>query len=181
MSTKTPSRLNDVLNAETFRQLTDDNFAVLAEDTAKRVATYQSGTPTTIIGPPTSGARVEHEFWRDALGGEWRCTAAGTPGTWVQIRPAAVTADPSSGTIPTGYLTLNVAESALKVHAGSYAWHVIIGSNASDLIGFHGATPVAQAAHIADPSGGATVDSEARTAINAILVALENKGLLASS
>jgi hypothetical protein len=48
-----------------------------------RVATYQNGTPTTLIGPPTSGAHVQHEFWRDALGGEFRCTAAGTPGTWI--------------------------------------------------------------------------------------------------
>lgn len=38
-----------------------------------------------------------------------------------------------------------------------------------------------QASHIADPSGGATTDAEARTAINAILAALENVGILASS
>ena len=37
-----------------------------------------------------------------------------------------------------------------------------------------------QAAHIADPTGG-TPDAEARTAINAILVVLENAGLTASS
>lgn len=39
----------------------------------------------------------------------------------------------------------------------------------------------AQPAHIADPSGGATVDAEARTAINAILAALEAHGITASS
>jgi|GEM_PF-6286646 len=38
-----------------------------------------------------------------------------------------------------------------------------------------------QQAHIADPSGGSTQDTEARTAINAILAALENAGLLATS
>jgi hypothetical protein len=43
-----------------------------------------------------------------------------------------------------------------------------------------GATP-AQAVHIADPSGGATVDAEARTAINAILVALEGVGITADA
>jgi len=64
------------------------------------------------------------EFWRDGLGGEWRCTGAGTPGTWIQIRPAAVTADPSSGTIPTGYLILNVATGHIKRHAGGYVWEV---------------------------------------------------------
>lgn len=39
----------------------------------------------------------------------------------------------------------------------------------------------AAAAHIANPSGGATTDAEARTAINAILVVLENAGLTATS
>jgi len=43
-----------------------------------------------------------------------------------------------------------------------------------------GGTP-AQAAHVADPSGGATQDAESRTAINAILVVLENAGLTARS
>lgn len=37
-----------------------------------------------------------------------------------------------------------------------------------------------QAAAISDPSGGATVDAEARTAINAIIAALEAKGIVAS-
>ena len=61
------------------------NFAILAEEIAKRVATHQNASPTTIIGPPTSGTRVLNEFWRDAMGGEFRCTQASTPGTWIQI------------------------------------------------------------------------------------------------
>ncbi|MCL4181165.1 MAG: hypothetical protein KJ072_25900 [Verrucomicrobia bacterium] len=52
------------------------------------------------------------------LGGGFKCTVAGTPGTWRQVLPAAVTADPSSGTIPTGYLILNVAQGTFKRHAG---------------------------------------------------------------
>lgn len=36
-------------------------------------------------------------------------------------------------------------------------------------------------AHIANPSSGSTVDAEARTAINAILTAMETHGLTASS
>ncbi len=47
-------------------------------------------------------------------------------------------------------------------------------------LGINGVTPPAQEAHIADPSGGATVDAESRTAINAILVALENIGITAA-
>ena len=99
--------------------------------------------------PPNSVTHVLDEFWRDALGGEWRCTAAGTPGTWIQIRPAAVTADPASGTIPTGYLILNVTTGHIKRHAGGYVWEVPVGANASAKVGFHGATPTAQRAGVA--------------------------------
>lgn len=49
------------------------------------------------------------------------------------------------------------------------------------LLSFFGVTGAAQQAHIADPSGGATTDAEARTAINSILSALETYGLLAAS
>ena len=111
-------RLKEVENAANFMALCQDNFEVLAADVAKREPTSQNGSPTTVIGPPTSGTHVLDEFWRDALGGEWRCTAAGTPGTWIQIRPAAVTADPSRGTIPTGYLILHVTTGHIKRHTG---------------------------------------------------------------
>jgi len=117
-------RLKDVENAANFMALVQDNFEVLAADVAKREPTYVNGTPTTIIGPPTSGARFLNEFWRDALGGEFRCTAAGAPGTWIQVRPAAVTADPISGTIPTGYLIWNVTTGHIKRHAGGYVWEI---------------------------------------------------------
>jgi hypothetical protein len=121
-------RLKDVENAANFIALTADNFEVLAAELAKREPTYQNGSPTTVIGPPTSGARVLNEFWRDALGGEFRCTAAGTPGTRTQIRPAAVAADPTTGTIPVGYLILNTASAQLKQHQGAYVWNVAAGS-----------------------------------------------------
>jgi hypothetical protein len=55
------------------------------------------------------------------------------------------------------------------------------GTASTQKIGFLGATPIVQRAHIADPTGGATVDAEARTAINAILVTLENFGFHAIS
>lgn len=47
--------------------------------------------------------------------------------------------------------------------------------------GLFGAGEAAQQAHIADPSGGGTQDAEARTAIAAILNALEAYGLLAAT
>ena len=48
-------------------------------------------------------------------------------------------------------------------------------------LGFWNATPVVQPSHIADPTGGATVDSEARTAINSILAQMATTGMQASS
>lgn len=47
-------------------------------------------------------------------------------------------------------------------------------------LGLYSATPVPQASAIADASGGATVDAEARTAINAILAAIRAIGLIAT-
>lgn len=47
-------------------------------------------------------------------------------------------------------------------------------------IGFFATAPVAQQAHVGDPSGGATQDAEARTAINSILDILQVYGLMAA-
>jgi hypothetical protein len=55
-----------------------------------------------------------------------------------------VTADPSSGTIPTEYLVVNVGTGDVKRHVGGYVWEILIGSNASSRIAFYGVTPVAQ-------------------------------------
>ena len=86
------------------------------------------------------------DFWRDQKGAEFACTVAGTPGTWRQITPATVTADPASGSFPTGYLIVNVTDGALKRHAGSLSWEIQIGAGTSAKVGFHGAAPVGQRA-----------------------------------
>jgi len=39
-------------------------------------------------------------------------------GTWMQIRPAPVTSDPTSGAIPTGYFIWNVTTGHIKRHTG---------------------------------------------------------------
>lgn len=52
-----------------------------------------------------------------------------------------------------------------------------IGNATTDLVAFHGSTPVDQYAHIADATDATT----ALTRINLIIAALEEKGLLASS
>ena len=52
-----------------------------------------------------------------------------------------------------------------------------LGRDASDKVGFFGATPVVQEATIADATDAAT----AITTVNAVILALETLGLLAAS
>lgn len=55
---------------------------------------------------------------------------------------------------------------------------VLLGGSATNLVGFHGATPVAQANAITALGNSAT-GTEIATAVNAIITALKNKGLTA--
>ena len=54
-----------------------------------------------------------------------------------------------------------------------------IGSAITSLLGFYGVTPVDQPATVADPTGGSTIDTEARTAIIALIDRLQELGLIA--
>lgn len=54
-----------------------------------------------------------------------------------------------------------------------------IGGASTDELGFFGAAPVDQPATVSDPSGGSTVDAEARTAIEAVIDRLQELGLIA--
>lgn len=54
-----------------------------------------------------------------------------------------------------------------------------IGTAATQKLGFFGVTPVVQQATIADPSAGATIDTQARNAINSILDVLDAFGFTA--
>ena len=56
-----------------------------------------------------------------------------------------------------------------------------IGTETGQKIAFHGVTPSIQQAKISDPSGGGTIDTQARTAINSIIDVLENKGFTSAS
>jgi hypothetical protein len=56
-----------------------------------------------------------------------------------------------------------------------------IGTSTSQKLAFYGTTPIIQQDHIADPSGGTTVDTQARDTINSILAQLATLGLQASS
>ena len=104
---------------------------------------------------------------------------AGTPGTWQQTAPATVSADPASGTFPTGYLILNVADGGLKRHAGAFSWEVQMGAGTSSKVGFHGAAPSAQRAN-ADQAA-ATDLASVITLANELRAALVEKGLIKGS
>ena len=54
-----------------------------------------------------------------------------------------------------------------------------IGGATTSLLGFYGATPVDRPDTITDPTGGGTIDAEARTAINTIIDRLQELGLIA--
>ena len=54
-----------------------------------------------------------------------------------------------------------------------------IGTGTTQKIGFFNKTPVVQQSAISSPSGGATVDSQSRSAIDSIRTALINLGLTA--
>lgn len=54
-----------------------------------------------------------------------------------------------------------------------------IGTETTQKLGFFGKTPIVQVSAIGAPTGGATQDAEARSAINSIRSALTNLGLTA--
>jgi len=55
---------------------------------------------------------------------------------------------------------------------------ILLGGSASKLVGFHGATPVAQASAITTITNSAT-GTEIATAVNALITVLKNKGFTA--
>lgn len=176
MSTIAPGRLLNVTDAASFVALSQQNWVIASEELFRRVPTYQNGTPNTLNGPPTTGAWNGGDFWRDQNRAEFVCTVAGTPGTWRQTAPATVTADPASGTFPTGYLILNVTDGCLKRHAGALSWEVQVGTASSSKVGFHGAAPTAQRAS-ADQAV-ATDLASVITLANELRATLVEKGLI---
>lgn len=96
-------------------------------------------------------------------------TAPADTGTYLQL-------DGSTATFDRGDIALtNGVDIATGTGAGTK-----IGTATSQKIGFYNATPVVQQTNVTNPTGGATVDAEARTAIDAILSRLETLGLFAA-
>ncbi|MGE3311232.1 MAG: hypothetical protein AB7O66_14785 [Limisphaerales bacterium] len=176
MSTIAPGRLFNVTDAASFVALFQQNWVIASEELFARVPSSQNGSPNALNGPPTSGTWNVGDFWRDQNRAEFVCTAAGTPGTWRQTAPATVTADPASGTFPTGYLILNTTDRGLKRHAGSLSWEVQVRSGTSSKVSIHGATPPLQRA--SSDQAIATDLASVITLANELRVALMEKGLI---
>jgi hypothetical protein len=87
------NNLLDVTNVADPRAIAETNFQRI--DASAAFGMYPSinpatGLPTVNIGPPNVGAFVVGQCFTDAALGVWRCSVAGTPGTWIQIQPAAI-------------------------------------------------------------------------------------------
>jgi hypothetical protein len=96
--------LLDLTNAADKGAISQTNFEALDDSLAFKLGPTKIGDPpaaNTIKGPPVAGTWAVDEVWVDSLRAKWVCTVAGTPGTWQQIEPAFVAADPAG--VPAEY------------------------------------------------------------------------------
>lgn len=116
--------LKSQLNAANRPAIVETNFQMLDQsESFMELPTVDAATnlPNVLIGPPTSGAAVGGQIWRDSLLAKWRCTVAGTPGTWVQVLPAVVAAQPAGA--PAQYLIQNTAANWKLQYFDGAAWN----------------------------------------------------------
>ena len=147
--------------------------------------TYSSGTLT--VGHDAAKIKFGSVNWTDddtnrlvgsTLDGTHFRNLTATSSTYIAIA--------NTTTSTTSYERLEIGWSAnvatINTAAGSAGGTkrgLQICSATTDELGFFGATPVDQPATVADPSGGSTVDTEARAAIAAVIDRLQELGLIA--
>jgi hypothetical protein len=132
--------------------------AALAElDSEKLATTAVLDTISNVSAPSPSDGQV--------------LTYDATSATWVAETPVA--ALPIAGGTMTGNIVL---DDGVDIEVGDTAGSVI--GSAFSALAFFGATPTSQPLPIADPTGGTTIDAEARTAIIEIRDALVALGLI---
>jgi hypothetical protein len=78
------------------------------------------GVATAVMGPPAAGTFYLNKLWVDVNGAIYKCTVAGTPGTWIQIQPAVVTVDPVGA--PNDYVIARSAEWLKLYYWDGGAW-----------------------------------------------------------
>lgn len=104
------------------------NAVEIEKDLFFAYSTRVAGTPVVTLGPPTAGTWQLSRRYRDGYGGEFLCTVAGTPGTWIQIAAAVVSANPGSPT--TGYWIIRVDLNFAQYYWSGAAWVAIGGGTA---------------------------------------------------
>lgn len=117
--------LTSILNVADRTTVVESNLELLDKSLAFMLRPSEvGGVPTTELGPPIGTDHLQDELWVDVLGAIWRCTVAGTPGTWIQIAPAVLlTADLPASALD-NYL-VKVADDSWKEKywdAGGSAW-----------------------------------------------------------
>ena len=122
------THLFDVLNSTDPRAVLQANLERLdASPAFMRLPSLIHGTATPDLGSPTAGTFALGDLWTDAACASWRCTAAGTPGAWVQWEPATAASFPT-GAIPDGYRVARCDEHGKLYYygAGAAAWREAI-------------------------------------------------------
>ncbi len=142
------------------------NEALLLLDLVAGAGVEAVGPNTPPASPTPGQAWVVGPAPTDDWAGHGQALAGRTAGGWRFVAPRE------------GLAVWSAADGAVaRFHSG--AWEV--GNLRGHAVLIDGNKVVgARAAAIADPSGGATVDSEARAAIGAVLAALRGHGLIAS-
>ncbi|MCC7376764.1 MAG: hypothetical protein IT581_19040 [Verrucomicrobiales bacterium] len=99
-----------------------------------------------------------------------------SPGRCWRRRYRFLPADPTSGTLPAGYLFLNTTDGGLRRHAGSLSREVPVEASPASKVGFHGAPSTTQRAN-ADQAVATNLASVIILA-NELRAALFEKGLI---
>jgi len=138
-----------------------------------------------IFGSSLDGAIGWGNTYNSTMVTQWREDAANIIGQRNGVN-AQIYRLYNTFTSTTSFERLNIAWATnvctIEVTAGSAGGTLRglrIGGAATSLLGFYGATPVDRPDTIADPTGGGTIDAEARTAINTIIDRLQELGLIA--
>jgi hypothetical protein len=116
-----------LLNAADRAAVSETNFQRLDTSLAFMLTPSETldGDPTTALGPPTEGTFILHQLWVDALGAIWRCTVAGTPGTWIQVQAAVVDDTDGLAGIPNNYLIVTPSQRWAQFYYDGANWQPV--------------------------------------------------------
>jgi len=154
----------------------DDNITLLTGasfGTAATISKEGSATSSDFLRSYVTGDTTNR--WTVNVDGsiEWRDGASATIRSSLSHSGSILTLT-ALDHVRIGSSTPTVMTGFLSVEGAAYL------TNApTDIVSFHGVVGADQAAHIADPTGGAIIDTEARAAIVSLLNLVEEIGLMA--